>query len=74
MDDEELNEIPASSFHHQVTKYEEDFMEENYQDEIVYNKDYNQVMIKSYGNKIYIICNVVLKMIIIQIKIEEEVK
>ena len=31
-------------------------MEENYQEEIVYNKDYNQVMIKSYGNKIYIIC------------------
>ena len=56
MDDEELNEIPASSFHHQVTKYEEDFMEENYQEEIVYNKDYNQVMIKSFGNKIYIIC------------------
>ena len=56
MDDEELREIPASSFHHQVTKYEEDFMEENYQEEIVYNKDYNQVMIKSYGNKIYIIC------------------
>ena len=56
MDDEELREIPASSFHHQVTKYEEDFMEENYQEEIVYNKDYNQVMVKSYGNKIYIIC------------------
>ena len=56
MDDEELNEIPASSFHHQVTPYEEDFMEENYQEEIVYNKDYNQVMIKSFGNKIYIIC------------------
>ena len=56
MDDEELNEIPASSFHHQVTPYEEDFMEENYQEEIVYNKDYNQVMVKSYGNKIYIIC------------------
>ena len=56
MDDEELNEIPASSFHHQVTPYEEDFMEENYQEEIVYNKDYNQVMVKSFGNKIYIIC------------------
>jgi len=56
MDDEELREIPASSFHHQVTKYEEDFMEENYQEEIVYNKDYNQVMVKSFGNKIYIIC------------------
>ena len=56
MDDEELREIPASSFHHQVTPYEEDFMEENYQEEIVYNKDYNQVMIKSFGNKIYIIC------------------
>ena len=58
-DEEELNEVPASSFHHsttQVTKYEEDFMEENYQEEIVYNKDYNQVMIKSFGNKIYIIC------------------